>query len=522
MQKSKIPFQEIGSIPPLIKDFLNNEIPQFRDYRFTLEHIKQVVKEKSIQFSTQQRQILVQVLQKQLQNFTLSEKQTHNLELLLSENTFTVTTGHQLNLFSGPVFFIYKILQTIKTTDFLNQNSENKFVPIFWMATEDHDFEEINHFKTAQNFHQIKGKSGGAVGRIVIEDLSFIDEFEKEFKDDVFGTQLILLMKKAYQKGKTLTEATQILVQELFSEFGLLMIDSDDVLLKNQMADIFSSELKDEITHHFSKENVQFLSEKYGKVQVNPREINLFYLSDTRNRIVKNGDQFEVLDKNLSFTFEEITQDFSKISPNALLRPVFQEKVLPNVAYIGGNAEIMYWLELPEVFKQFEVAFPVLIPRNSMLFLRNKTYQKIEKSGLDILDFFGNFQTRLNQNLLQESPFSELLISNEKAIKENFESLKNKASLTDVTFRNLVEAEETRQLKSFARMKKRLLRAEKIKNADRLDFLQRLYLEIHPSGNWQERALNFSNFFAENGNVWLKNCYEEMDVDKSMLILMEY
>ena len=521
MQKLKIPFQEIGSIPQFIKDFLNDEIPQFRNYRFTLEHITQVIQQKSSLFSSQQRQILVQALQKQLQNFTLSEKQSHHLELLLQRNTFTVTTGHQLNLFSGPVFFIYKILQTIKTADFLNQNSEYKFVPIFWMATEDHDFEEIDHFKTEQNFYQIKGKSGGAVGRIVIEDVSFIDEFEKEFKDDVFGTQLILLMKKAYQKGKTLTEATQTLVQELFSEFGLLMIDGDDVLLKNQMAAIFSSELKDEITNQYSKENIQFITNQYGKVQVNPRGINLFYLSETRNRIVKNGDQYEVLDKNLKFSFEEITQDFSKISPNALLRPVFQEKVLPNVAYIGGNAEIMYWLELPEVFKQFAVPFPVLIPRNSMLFLKNKTYQKIEKSGLNILDFFGNFQVKLNQNLLQESPISELLAENEQAIKTHFESLKNKASITDVTFKNLVEAEETRQMKSFSRMKKRLLRAEKIKNADRLDFLERLYLEIHPSGNWQERALNFSNFFAENGNVWLNNCYQEMDVDKSMLILME-
>ena len=92
----------------------------------------------------------------------------------------------------------------------------------------------------------------------------------------------------------------------------------------------------------------------------------------------------------------------------------------------------------------------------------------------------------------------------------------------DKTFGNLVEAEETRQLKSFERMKKRLLRAEKIKQADRLEFLQRLYLEIHPSGNWQERALNFSGFFAENGGSWLETCYQEMDVDKSMLILMEY
>ena len=176
MQKFKIPFQEIGSISQLIKDFLNLEIPQFVDYTFSLEHVESVVKQKSPQFSSEQRQILVQVLRNQLQNVALSEKQSQNLEFLLLKNTFTVTTGHQLNLFSGPVFFIYKILQTIKTADFLNQNSENKFVPIFWMATEDHDFEEINHFKTTQHFYQIKGKSGGAVGRIVIEDISFIDE----------------------------------------------------------------------------------------------------------------------------------------------------------------------------------------------------------------------------------------------------------------------------------------------------------------------------------------------------------
>lgn len=521
MPKLKIPFQKIGSIPPLIKDFLNNEIPQFRDYRFTLEHIKQVVKEKSVQFSTQQRQILVQVLQKQLQNFTLSEKQTHNLELLLSENTFTVTTGHQLNLFSGPVFFIYKILQTIKTADFLNQNSENKFVPIFWMATEDHDFEEINHFKTSQNFYQIKGKSGGAVGRIVIEDTSFIDEFEKEFKDDVFGTQLILLMKKSYQKGKTLTEATRNLVQELFAEYGLLMIDGDDAALKNQMADIFSDELKNQVTYHFSQKNIKFLTEKYGKVQVNPREINLFYLSETRDRISAKGTGFEIVDKNTEISFDELSKDWSRISPNALLRPIFQEKVLPNVAYIGGNAEIMYWLEMPDVFERFNLPFPILIPRNSMLFLKEKTFKKIEKSGMELECFFGDFQAKLNEKLMQNSALKSLIDERELLLKNQFDELKDKAALTDKTFRNLVEAEETRQLKSFERMRKRLLRAERIKQSDHINFLQTLYYDIHPSGNWQERVINFSNFFSENGAQWLDNCYQEMDVVNSVLILME-
>lgn len=521
MLKSKIPFQEIESIPQLIKDFLNEEIPHFSSYKFSLENaLKQAVK-KSGSFSVQQRKVLVEVFKNQLSGLSLSEKQLRNIEFLAQEDAFTVVTGHQLNLFSGPVFFIYKILQTIKTADYLNENSDKKFVPVFWMATEDHDFEEINHFKTFHNFYQIKGKSGGAVGRIVIEDTSFIDEFEKEFKDDVFGTQLILLMKKSYQKGKTLTEAIRNLVQELFANYGLLMIDGDDKALKNQMSEIFSDELKNQATYHFSKENIEFLTNKYGKVQVNPREINLFYLSETRNRISSANGGFEIVDENLKKSFEELSNDWSKISPNALLRPVFQEKVLPNIAYIGGNAEIMYWLELPKVFEHFQIPFPILIPRNSMLFLNEKTFKKIEKSGMELKCFFGNFQSKLNDKLLKESDLLGLIEEKEIMLKSQFQELKDKSALTDKTFRNLVEAEETRQLKSFARMRKRLLRAEKIKQADSIEFLQNLFYEIHPSGTWQERGINFSDFFAENGDTWLNNCYLEMDVVNSMLILME-
>lgn len=217
-----------------------------------------------------------------------------------------------------------------------------------------------------------------------------------------------------------------------------------------------------------------------------------------------------------------MTEDWSKISPNALLRPVFQEKVLPNIAYIGGNAEIMYWLEMPKVFEKFGVEFPLLVPRNSMLFLRKKTLDKIEKSGVALQDFLGDFQKFLNQKLLKESELNADLESREQLLKENFEILKNKASLTAVTFRNMVEAEETRQLKSFQKFKKRLLRAEKILHADKIDYLQRLYSEIHPANNWQERSLNFSVFFAENGEKWLENCYQEMEVLNSVLIVSEF
>lgn len=472
-----------------------------------------------------QRNILADTLERQLADLKLSSKQKGNLEDLRLPNTFTITTGHQLNLFSGPVFFVYKILQTIKTCSYLKENFPDfNFVPVYWMASEDHDFAEINHFKTETNFYEINEKSGGAVGRIEITDTFFISEFEKEFKDFVFGTELILMLKEAYKAGNTLTQAIQILVNRLFSEFGLLILDGDSKELKHQIKETFKDELLNFNLHKNSKEKVDFLTKKYGKVQVNPREINLFYLSETRDRIDFDGKNYIIVDKNIQFTEEEILNELEnspeKFSPNALMRPVYQETVLPNLAYIGGNAEIMYWLELKDYFTKLNIPFPVLIPRNSMLFLKEKTLGKIEKLDLKIEDFFQNFTTITNNKILKDNAILELLNQQENLLITQFSELKNIAETTEKSFGNMVKAEEVRQLKSFKRMKKRLLHAEKIKQSELLERLENLFLDVNPSGNWQERVYNFSVFFADHGYSWLETCLEEMQIEESKLIIV--
>ena len=234
MNKKEIFLKDIYSIPSLIKDFFADE--EYASHIFSLENVQKQVEFKEKSYSKEQRKILCEVLEKQLENLQLSDKQKENLQALSQENVFTIVTGHQLNLFTGPAFFVYKILQTIKTTEFLNQNIQGKkFVPIFWMATEDHDFGEINHFKTQNHIYSIDGKSGGAVGRIKVEKNNFIEEFEKEFKYNDFGKELIDWMKEAYAEGNTLAEATKTLVNKLFADRGLLMIDGDDRELKELM-----------------------------------------------------------------------------------------------------------------------------------------------------------------------------------------------------------------------------------------------------------------------------------------------
>ncbi|MEG1589372.1 bacillithiol biosynthesis cysteine-adding enzyme BshC [Chryseobacterium sp.] len=522
---NKIAFSEIESIPKLVKDFLNHDIEGFEAHTFSLENFAQQIHLKQNSFTLEKREILSETIKSQLSDFKLSSKQTENLENLKQKNTFTITTGHQLNLFSGPVFFVYKILQTIKTCMYLQQNFPDfNFVPVYWMASEDHDFAEINHFKTDNNYYEINERSGSAVGRIQISDTFFISEFEKEFKDSIFGTELILMLKEAYKNENMLTKAIQTLVNRLFSDFGLLILDGDSQALKDLIKGVFKDELENFSLHKNSKDKVDFLTDKYGKVQVNPREINLFYLSETRDRIDFDGENYIVVDKNIQFTKKEILNELEnypeKFSPNALMRPVYQETILPNLAYIGGNAEIMYWLELKDYFTELNLPFPILVPRNSMLFLKEKTIGKIEKLNLILDDFFQNFTKITNDKILDNNEILHLLNQKENLLTKQFSELKNAAEKTDQSFGNLVKAEETRQLKSFERMKKRLLRAEKIKQNELLERLENLFLDVHPSKTWQERIYNFSVFFADFGYSWVEFCMEEMVVEDSKLIIV--
>ncbi|WP_027377070.1 bacillithiol biosynthesis cysteine-adding enzyme BshC [Kaistella palustris] len=519
---STIPFLELESIPLLIKDFLNAQIPGFEQHIFTPENIEAQFHKKGQSFSTEKRELLFSVLREQHSLTGLSEKQHANLNDLKQPQTFTVTTGHQLNLFTGPVFFIYKILQTIKLAEYLNEKfPERKTVPLFWMATEDHDFEEINHFRTENSYYETHANAGGAVGRIKVSDDRFTADFENEFRDSVFGTELVLLIKKAYAKGNTLSVATRILVQELFAEYGLLILDGDCAELKAEMKTAFKNELSKQELFNESKETVSFLTDKYGKVQVNPREINLFYLSETRDRIEFAHGKYQIVDKDISFTEDEILRELAnhpeRFSPNALMRPVYQETILPNLAYIGGNAEIMYWLELRKYFEATNLPFPILIPRNSMLFLTQKILDNSVKLGLGIPDFFRNFTSVSKDVLLENNQILAELDQAEETLSTQFANLTSAAEKTDQTFGNLVDAEKTRQLKSFKRMRKRLLRAEKIKQNEKLARLEDLFLKVHPGKVWQERAYNFSVFYSDFGKEWLQNCFEGLNVQNSEL-----
>jgi len=155
-----------------------------------------------------------------------------------------------------------------------------------------------------------------------------------------------------------------------------------------------------------------------------------------------------------------------------------------------------------------------------MLFIKEKTLGKIEKLDLKIDDFFQNFTKITNAKILNNNSVLESLESQENLILNNFTELKSLAETTEKSFGNMVKAEEVRQLKSFKRLRKRLLHAEKIKQNELLERLETLFLDIHPAKTWQERIFNFSVYFADYGYDWLETIVEEMEVEQSKLIIV--
>lgn len=458
------------------------------------------------------------ILKSQLSDVDLQPKQIDNLKKFSLSNSVTVTTGHQLNLLTGPLYFFYKILQTIKCCETLNAgHKEFNFIPVFWMATEDHDFAEINHFNYKNHKISWNRAVKGAVGRLNLNSIGQIfEEFEKILPPSLNANSLKKLIQDSYLSSGNLKEATQKLVQGLFGQYGLLMIDGDDKELKKLMIHAFEEDLLKNTAFRAVSETNEKLIQNHYSIQVNPREINLFYLGngEIRERIIEENGIFYVADSDYQFTKKEILEELKshpeKFSPNVILRPLYQETILPNIAYIGGSGEIAYWLQLKNFFESQNVLFPVLIVRNSVLLINEKQKSKLERLEIEFKELFKPLYLIVNENVMRHTQTDIDFGNYELQLREIFKELDAKAIETDVTFSKMVKAQEKKQLDGLEKMKKRLVKAERKKQSERVERIELIYSEIFPNGNLQERVVNFSQPWMEYGGKFVKEVLDEI------------
>ena len=528
MKVTQLPYEKIGFISKIILDYIDQKgsIQSYFTNFPNLEGFEKQIKEKEKSFNQKNRIILSQTIDSQYKGLNISEKTKGNITLLKEPNTYTVTTGHQLNLFTGPLYFLYKIFSTINLAEELAEKFPDKnIIPIFWMATEDHDFEEINFFNFQNKKIKWEHKDGGAVGRFKTNGLEGVfEEFSTSLGSSKNADKLKNLFSKGYLENESLADATRYIANEMFKEYGLVIIDGDNKDLKK----LFIPNIKDELEHQTSfnavSKTISSLEKNY-KIQVKPREINLFYLGDSsRERILFENNVYKIKNTNKTFSKEsilkEVTENPLAFSPNVIMRPLYQESILPNICYVGGGGELAYWLELKEYFKKSEVSFPVLLLRNAVQIISKKQQNKLNKLEISHEELFLNSHILLSKKVIENSKIELDFKLKIAFLKNQFIELRQIAEKTDFSFTGAVNAQERKQIKGLESLQKKLLNAEKKRQKNLVNRVTELQNQLVPNENLEERQRNFSEYYLEYGGTFLtdlKTALKPLDLDFTIL-----
>ncbi len=515
---TKIDPQETNAFSKTVIDYLNQEtyIESLQAHPVTMEGFAEAIEVRKMR--QYPRQLLVKVIRDQYKALDTSSAWQGQLDQLKSKDTFTVITAHQANLFSGPLYFILKTVSAIKQARNLQkQFPDHHFVPIFWIGSEDHDIEELNHINLFGEKLVWPASEGGAVGRYspsshaeLIEQIQALGQGRPHLEES------IELLQKAYLNRTTVTDGLRALLHELFGDFGLIVIDQDDAALKKAFVAQFRDELLQQKTHHSIQSSLTHFAKHKLKVQASPREINLFYLQPgSRKRIIKEGEHYKVIDTELTFTEEEILLDLDahpeNYSPNVLLRPIYQDFLFPNLAYIGGGGELAYWLQLKPVFEAFELPMPIVMLRDTAIFVEQNTNRKIEKVQLPIESFFQDTNAMANMLVERESTTEISLKKETEQLSIFFETLEQRASQIDPGLKQSIAAEKAKALKSLGKIEQKMKRAEKRKHDVVIQRAQRIKEDLFPAGKLQERHYSFLHYYVQYGSDFIDLLMEQLD-----------
>ena len=499
-------YSQTNSFSKIAIDYINaNPLLQpFYKHPVNAEGILAAIKER--QKFPQQREMLVDELLKQYEGAAQFSKVKENTLLLLQQNTFTITTAHQPNIFTGPLYFIYKILHVIKIADELNkQLTDYNFVPAYYMGSEDADLEELGTITIDGIEYNWQTKQTGAVGRMKVDKalLSLIDKMQGQLGVLPFGNEIIQLFKKVYTIGKAIQQATLELVNDLFGEYGLIVIIADSAKLKKLFQPVIEKELKERFSNKAVTATIAEL-EKYYKPQAEGRELNLFYLiEDKRERIELEGLKFKVESLKFEWDEKEILNELNehpeRFSPNVILRGALQETILPNIAFIGGGGELAYWLELKKVFEAAKIPYPMLVLRNSFLIVERKYKQMINNLGLKPEDIFLPEYDLMKKIITNRTENKVRLNGELQKVEDLYNEIMHLASSVDATLKAHVAALKTKAVYGLQELEKKMLRAEKRKYNYEQQQLQKIKSALFPNNSLQERVENISIFYAKYG-----------------------
>ncbi len=528
--KQTLPLKNTALFSGLFNDYINAEETVKSFYHFHInKQAYQAYLEKN-RFESVNRQVLTKSLDRQAKLVENTHPATwNNITLLENAQTYTVTTGHQLCLFTGPLYFIYKIVSTINLAKTLTENFPGKnFVPVYWMASEDHDFEEINHIHVFGKKVVWNTTQKGSVGEFSTEGLQeVIAELKTILGESDHAHTIIQLFEHAYVNHSNLADATRYLVNELFGTYGLITLDGNDKDLKQLFKEEFKKDIFENTSFTSVNKSINELKANYT-VQVNPREINAFYKEhQLRERIEKDGENYKVVNTTLTFSKKELETIIDttpeKLSPNVVLRPLYQQHILPNIAYVGGPGEIAYWLEYKTLFENYGTTFPILMPRNFVMFIDKTAHNKLQKLNLTTEDAFKEGEELIKQFI--KTQHDDINLEEAKLqLNAIYASILETVSAIDKTLAGTTEAEKQKTINGLVHIEQKINRSLKQKSETDVNQIWTIKGKLFPNNTPQERYDNFSMYFTKYGNDFVKSLMPQLTydlVDFNYTILLE-
>ncbi len=499
MKTCRISYEDTKKFSRLVIDYLNEDkrLKSFINHFPEIDNFEKQITAK--QNHPINRKVLVEVLRQQNTDLNLSKKSEKNIDNLLNKDAFTITTGHQLCLFTGPLYFLYKIISALNLAEQLQEKfPEKNIVPVFWMATEDHDFKEINHIHLFGKEIVWDNLQSGAVGRMNLSKFeSVLHELKLVLGESENAKQLLHLFENAYLKHQNLAQATRYLVNELFGKYGLVILDGDDEKLKKQFIPIIKKDVLQQGFVKTIKQCSEQLAKDY-KAQAFVRDINFFTLTEGKRDLIKGG----ITDKDIEGSSE-------RFSPNVLLRPLYQETILPNIVTIGGGAEVAYWMQLRTAFQQENIPFPILLLRNSVLLLSEKQNKKLIDLGFGIDDVFKQEHALQKQYVFSQQSTEISLKKQQEDIEHVFAELLAKTN--DMPVQNSINAQLHKQLSALDKLEETLIRNEKKKHETALQQISKIKNQLFPNNILQERYTNFIPFYLKHGDNFIEILKENLN-----------
>ncbi|WP_337872978.1 bacillithiol biosynthesis cysteine-adding enzyme BshC [Ignavibacterium sp.] len=533
-------FINFGDIPKnnnLFLDYLYEfeNVAEFYKYNFRDKEkypdiFRNILKKKTLsEFN------ISKLIEEQYKEFTeASEKTRKHIKLLDTPKTLAVITGQQLGILGGPLYTIYKIITAIKLSSQLNERFVDfNFVPVFWMESDDHDFNEVHKINILNNDNNIvtlKYKEDvsddeirSSVGSLIFDEsfTDFINQLEQSLRSTEFKDKIILKIKEIYKPRKTFKQSFRELLFWLFDEYGLIIFDPSIDEVKKALKPIFLFEINNFRAHTQKLVSVSATLEEVYHAQVKVKPVNLFYHIDSGRHSIEPVDEiFKLKRKRKQFTKEEIITEINehpeRFSPNVLLRPITQDYLFPTAFYVAGPSEVSYFAQIHPLYEFFDIEPPIIYPRPSATLIEKSIVSFMEKYDLTMRDVFLGTE-QLKEKILSsvaENNIDEIFEDAVKNINLVFDDLKEKLFSVDKTISDSSNRYREKVLYSINELKSKTEKAYESRFEVILRQISKLSNLLYPNENLQERELNYFYFANKFGESFYKKLYDELSISE--------